>query len=211
VLYVLAVLPGATLTMFYGEFGRSFYLLPIYRLPEVLIGVCAWFAVARGFRLPRYLLPVSLAVLVAYLGVLGPRLPMWISHHWLVLPVITVAIVSLATQAGLIGKLLCTTPCVWLGKISYSFYLLQIFLLLFLKTYHTDIVGYLPALRDNWLLLTVALGVVVAMSGLSYYLIEEPARRWLTRRARKAAATRAQGAAGVASAHLKTTSADVTL
>lgn len=210
-LYVLAVLPGATLTMFYGEFGRSFYLLPIYRLPEVLLGACAWFAVARGFRLPTYLLPVSLVVLVAYLSVLGPRLPMWISHNWMVLPVIAVAIVSLTTQVGLISKLLCTTPFVWLGKISYSFYLLQIFLLLYIKTHHTDIVGCLPALQDNWLLLTVALGVLVAMSGLSYYLIEEPARLWLTSRSRKAALARAQNVAGASNAQRRTNTTDMTM
>jgi peptidoglycan/LPS O-acetylase OafA/YrhL len=199
VLYVLAVLPGATLTMFYGEFGRSFYSLPIYRLPEILIGVCAWFAVSRGFSLPKFLLPVSLVAFATYLSVLGPRLPMWVGHNWIVLPVLTIAIISLTTGAGPINRVLCTFPFVWLGKISYSFYSLQVFLLLYLETHHADIVSSLPALHDNWLLLVVSFCVLVAMSGLSYHLIEEPARLWLANRSRMTAARLARTSGQVAS------------
>lgn len=180
-LYGLAVLPGLTLALFYGEFGRSFYTLPIYRLPEFLLGALIWFAVLQGVRIPRILLPVALAVLAAYLGLAGGRLPMWVGHNWIVLPVIALTIFSLATQPGLIGRLLSTAPMMWLGKVSYSFYSLQLLLLLYLKDHHAALVVRFPMLADNLLLLAVSLAVLVGLAGLSYHLVEEPARLWISR------------------------------
>jgi peptidoglycan/LPS O-acetylase OafA/YrhL len=110
---------------------------------------------------------------------------MWIGHNWVVLPVIALTIFSLTQKPGMIGATLSLKPVLWLGKISYSFYSLQLLLLLYLQSNHGALVEHFPALGDNVILLAVSLLVLIGMSGLSYHLVEEPARLWLTSRARK--------------------------
>jgi peptidoglycan/LPS O-acetylase OafA/YrhL len=183
--YALAVIPGLTLVLFYGSNGLAFYSMPIYRLPEFVIGVCTALAVNRLSLTARKAAAIQLAgmcVLIAYLGVIGPKLPMWITHNWIVLPVIAMTIFSTAQSFGLISKVLSLGPVVWAGKISYSFYSFQLFVLLFMESFHAKIIAAAPALADNRLLLVASFLVLMALSAVGYHLIEEPMRLLLKRR-----------------------------
>ena len=172
------------------------------------MGVCTLEILRRGL-FPRRLalllhIPV-LALLTVYLGLVGNRLPGWITHNWIVLPAIALTIYAV-TQGGLLATLLGNRLMVWCGHISYSFYSFQILLLLILKSHHATIVGYVPLLRDNRMLLLVlksqhaaivgylpplrdnrmlllaAFAVLMALSAFGYHCIEEPCRKWIRRR-----------------------------
>lgn len=179
--YICTVLPGLILVLFGGEW-QLFYSLPIFRLPEFIVGVCVCFAVQRSRVAPRLattLQLVAMLVLVAYLGLVGNRFPGWISHNWLVIPVIAVTIFCVAQSWGLVSRVLSTAPLVWLGKISYSFYSFQLLVLLLLKSYYSQLVVQIPALGNNVVLLAASFLVLVLMSAAGYHFIEEPARRWI--------------------------------
>jgi peptidoglycan/LPS O-acetylase OafA/YrhL len=182
--YALAVIPGLTLVLFYGDQGQAFYSLPIYRLPEFVIGVCTALAANRlvvSSAKTAALQLISMCLLIAYLGFVGSVLPMWVTHNWIVLPVIALTIFSTAQSFGVLSKLLSLAPVVWAGKISYSFYSFQLFVLLFLKSHHHTIVEIIPALKDNRLLLLASLGVLMVLAAAGYHFIEEPMRLWIKR------------------------------
>ena len=183
--YALAVIPGLTLILFYGTHGLAFYSMPIYRLPEFVLGVCTALAATRLTVSPGRAAALQLAAmsaLIVYLGFIGPKLPMWITHNWIVLPVIAITIFTTAQSFGVLSKLLSVAPMVWAGKISYSFYSFQLLVLLFLKSHHAALVVQLPALSDNRLLLLAAFAVLMVLSAAGYHLIEEPMRILLKRR-----------------------------
>lgn len=197
VAYIFTVLPGLILVLFGGEW-KLFYSLPIFRLPEFVVGVCVCFAVQRSQVAPRLAAGLQLAAmlaLVVYLGLVGNRFPGWITHNWLVIPVIALTIFCVAQCWGVLSTLLATAPLVWLGKISYSFYSFQLLVLLLLKSYHARLVALVPELGNNLVLLGASFVVLVLMSAAGYHFIEEPARRWIKHRASRARPARAAGEA----------------
>lgn len=181
--YLLAVLPGLSLKVF----GKSplmfaFYSLPFYRFPEFLLGVCIYFA--TRFK-STYLLGTKfqlslLSVLLLYLAFVGITWPD-LSSSWITLPIISFIIFSLSYNVGLINSLLSSKIFVWLGKISYCFYSFQILILLFLLQYHTKLINIIPLLGNGKILALAAFIVILLLSVLGYYFVEEPARHRIKR------------------------------
>jgi peptidoglycan/LPS O-acetylase OafA/YrhL len=185
VAYALAVLPGLSLILFYGDNGLAYYSMPIYRIPEFVFGVCTSLAVRRMSVSPSRTATIQMAamiVLIIYLGTVGPKLPMWIGHNWLVLPVISLTIFSTAQSFGILSRFLRAPVLVWLGKISYSFYSFQLLVLLMLKSHHEAIVKSVPFLADNLILLLVSFVVLIILAAAGYHFIEEPCRLWIKAR-----------------------------
>ena len=191
VCWLLAVLPGLSAALFSSPTNGVFYSMPIFRLPEFLIGTCTYLAIRLGFEY-RFGAVLQLAVLVTfflYLGIAGPEMPLYVGHNWIALPVIAFMIFSLSNDRGLFASILASRVFVWLGKISYCFYSFQALIILLLITYHDKLIQIAPALSNNKLLAIATLAVLVVLSASGYYLIEEPARRWI-RRYRKERAIR---------------------
>lgn len=191
VCWLLAVLPGLSAALFSSPSNGVFYSMPIFRLPEFLIGTCTYLAIRLGFKY-RFGAVLQLAVLVTfflYLGIAGPEMPLYVGHNWIALPVIAFMIFSLSNDRGLVASILASRFFVWLGKISYCFYSFQALIILLLISYHDKLIQVAPALSNNKLLAIATLAVLVVLSASGYYLIEEPARRWI-RRYRKERAIR---------------------
>lgn len=186
--YVLAVMPGLTNVIFPGAPRGVYYSMPIYRLPEFLIGVCCFLAI-QGQSLKRFNQWFHLAVaglFVAYLALVGPRLPDYVGHNWITVPFIAYTICVLAKGKSILASCLSAPLFVWLGRISYCFYSFQALVILFLISRHDGIVKAIPPLASNRIFMLSALLILIALSALGYYLIEEPARRKI----RKACAAR---------------------
>ena len=180
--YGLAILPGLVIIAF-GNPG-IFYSLPIYRLPEFSLGICGFLAmpyVLARQKLADWATVAGLVLLVAYLGFYGPKLPGYITHDWLLLPVLTLSIVSLARSVGWLARLLSTRLFTYLGQISYCFYSFQVFLLEILISHHDALVARLPVLQHNTVLAIVSLLALLVLSAAGYHLVEVPARKWLKR------------------------------
>lgn len=183
VCWLLAVLPGVSAALFNAPSNGVFYSMPIFRLPEFLIGTCAYLAIRLGFtyRGGATLQIAVLGVFLLYLGIAGPEMPLYVSHNWITLPVIAFMIFSLSNDKGLIASILASPIFVWLGKISYCFYSFQVLIILLLISYHDKLVQMAPVLSNNKILAVASLATLVALSASGYYFIEAPARLWIKR------------------------------
>ena len=107
-------------------------------------------------------------------GIDGPRWA-WAWSWDLLLPVAAASLVVSLTSAGNpIARLLSASPFVYLGKVSYALYLVQLTPIgkgLFYRV--------LPR-TDDFALLALYLGIT-AVSAILYELVEEPARRFILR------------------------------
>ena len=136
-----------------------FYYLPPLRLPEFLVGMLV--AAAFGSRArnagawANLLEPLAL---VAIAGVLVFAEP--VPLGWLI-PFAAFAIWTFASGGGWLSRLLTLGPFVYLGEISFAFYMVH----------HILVIG----LPHNWLVLPYSL----ALSALLYHVAESPARRVL--------------------------------
>lgn len=177
--WLFAVMPGVSIVLFGTPAFPVFYAMPLFRLPEFLLGVCALLAMRLGLSI-RFgtLLTVSLPlILFIYIGYYGAAMPMYIGHNWIVLPVICLMIAALSTGKGPVTWLLSSKLFVWLGKISYCFYSLQALLLFGLTSYHDRLVSVFPLFSDGKILVLTTFIVLIAISAVCFYLVEEPCRR----------------------------------
>jgi peptidoglycan/LPS O-acetylase OafA/YrhL len=185
VAYAASVLPGITFIVFDGSPG-IFYSMPVFRLPEFFLGVCTCIVARRHSAQPRFAGAIASALaigLIAYLGTRSMSGSLYVTHNWLVMPTVVVAIYYLAKGNGLFARAIGSRPMVWLGKISYCIYSLQILIILPLFYHHGAIVERWTILADNRALLFASLTLLIAASALCHHLIEEPSRRWIRRRA----------------------------
>jgi peptidoglycan/LPS O-acetylase OafA/YrhL len=183
--YVLAVLPGLSWILFEPKPSHGiFYSMPIYRMPEFILGVCACLLAPQVWRIARGDGACLVAVLglAAYLGVAGAWLPLYVGHNWVVLPVIALVLVTLGQSRGFLKRVLSWGPLVWAGKVSYCFYSFQPLVLLPLIEYREQLVRLVPWLRNNRALAVLAFVALLGISGLAHHLIEEPLRRFLRNR-----------------------------
>jgi peptidoglycan/LPS O-acetylase OafA/YrhL len=180
--YILSILPGICVSLFNNPSNNVFYSMPIFRLPEFLIGVCLYL-VMRSISISEYRRNVfqvgSITIFFLYLGMLGLKLPMYVGHNWITIPLISFLIFSLASGKGIISSLLSIRLFVWLGKISYCFYSFQILMFFVLIDNHEKIVDFTPVLKNNLALTLVSFLFLVIVSAIGYCFIEEPARRWI--------------------------------
>ena len=181
VFWLLAAIPGLSAELFGTKDFPIFYAMPIFRLPEFLIGVCIFLAMRLGYKSKSraFAQMVVLGIFIGYLGLFGDKMPIFVGHNWITIPVIAFMIFSLANSKGFIAYLLSSRIFVWLGKISYCFYSFQVLLILFLIQYHDSIVISYPIFTDNRVLGLIAFMILIVMSTLGFYLIEEPARKWI--------------------------------
>jgi len=181
VFYLLSVMPGMTEALFGGAFVMVFYSMPIFRLPEFLIGICIFLTIRLGInsRFGAQSQLIVLGGLVGYLGFFSEKFPVYIGHNWISIPVFAFVIFSLYSSKGVIASLLQSRLFVWLGKISYCFYSFQALLIFFLIRYHDSMIEMIPILQNNLLLASASFCTLIAFSTAGYYLIEEPMRKWI--------------------------------
>lgn len=190
VLYLWSVAPGQLYRLWPDVSFPFIYVLPIFRLPEFLLGVCAFLATQRGFKVSRPYLVLLFVLLafVVYMNLISGMMT-YVWHNWVVVPMIVTILLALRQSSEGIFALLSTRIMVWLGKVSYSFYSFQALLLFSLITFHDNLVGLIPLLGINWVLCLASFLVFVILSALGYHLIEEPCRRkiqeWVKARSTK--------------------------
>ena len=185
--WIFAILPGLSFKLFSGPAFAVFYAMPIFRFPEFLLGVCI-FLIFR--KVPDVMcnwifsIVVTLVVFV-YLGYFGPVMPIYVGHNWLILPAVGFMLLALAGGKGPVSALLATSTFVWLGKISYCFYSFQVVMILMLISHHDKLVAALPVFANGKVLAASAFIILLALSAIGYYFIEEPARYWIRRKYKK--------------------------
>lgn len=156
------------------------YNFPASRLPEFFLGVLAARLVLEGrWRTTGMLVP-SAALVVAYFATFV--VPVNYKMSVLLVVPMTAVVATLAARdlAGVRG-LNAAPPMVWLGKISYAFYLIQFPVMvlvtrLFIGGGQFGFLGWL-----GWAVLCLLLSVLAA--ALIFHLVDEPLMRRFGRRA----------------------------
>jgi peptidoglycan/LPS O-acetylase OafA/YrhL len=178
------------------------YFNPLARLMEFTLGMCAallWSSLHPLFSRQHVLAwtvveALAAALIVLYivqfrgvvwtliLGYAPANAIQWIVHVDLA-PIIAISLCVLASGAGLVGMLLSTRPLVYLGKISFSTYMVHLFIINTLATYAPSML-----LWPIWIKFPTMLCIVFVSSVLLYHLVEEPGRERITTYGRRLAA-----------------------
>jgi peptidoglycan/LPS O-acetylase OafA/YrhL len=181
----------ARFVILYTFFGRVF---------EFVVGAFVAKMVLQRNRVPGN----SGAAVAVWGGMLGAAgLLMWLSHlsggsyrfgiyhpvgtviYLFPLPVcIGLMLYGLLGGGTLMSSLLATKWCEFLGRISYTFYLVHLgWFASQAKEVSARFCQAMPFLGSNWLVLwCLTLGLLVALSAVLYLLVEEPLRKWLAAR-----------------------------
>lgn len=171
-------------TATYGPWVAALKFLPLFHLPEFVIGICTGVIFIRR----RYAdskrgsigwITLFSAAAIAGILAVSDRIPfLFLQGGALALP-FAILIYWLAFQRGPLARALSTRPAQLLGGASYSLYLLHLPLGSYL-TISGKLLGF--AWLAGWggvaLYVTVAIGAALAV----FVLVEEPARRWLRAR-----------------------------
>lgn len=179
--WLFAVMPGISIVLFGTPAFPIFYAMPLFRLPEFLLGVCALLALRLGVsvRFGAVLTVLLPLILFVYVGYYGGVMPMYVGHNWIVLPIICLMIVALSVGKGPVTWLLSCKLFVWFGKISYCFYSMQALLLFALTSHYDHLISAFPIFANGKILTGTTFVVLIGISVVCYYLIEEPCRLWI--------------------------------
>lgn len=185
--YLFSVMVGLASSLYPGYGLPVFYAMPIFRLPEFIIGGCVCLLIKdRASSRPGWVAQVAVIALVAwYLGDFALGLPIYVGHNWIVVPAVAFIVASLYRGGGPLNWLLSRSWFVWLGKISYCFYSFQALMLLALIDHHAALVEAYPVFNDSRILALAVFVVLTCLSALGYYLVEQPARNWIRNRWRE--------------------------
>ena len=153
------------------------FVSPFGRFWQFLIGVLIAHLLSSGHRLPASSVITASATVYLFLFLLPPsQMPFFISAIMQFLgphAAIAILIFSLATNVTTgASRFLSTNVLVRLGELSYSIYLLQLFVLQVMLALFGNGTPSIPKIALYWIVLIFA-------SGVSFRYIEAPARKAL--------------------------------
>lgn len=93
---------------------------------------------------------------------------------------IAIVIMVFSLQKGLVSKALSSKPLVYLGEISFSLYMIHQIVIRVIEDYVGNVVGPANNYRDVMIQISTSI-LIIALSSLTYHLIENPARKSIRR------------------------------
>jgi len=171
-------------TATYGPWVATLKFLPLFHLPEFVIGICTGviFIHRRNADSKRgsfaWITLLSAAAVAGILAI-SDRIPfLFLQDGALALP-FAALIYCLALQRGVLAKALSTRAAQLLGGASYSLYLLHLPLGTYL-TISGKLLGF--AWLSGWVGVAVYVTVAIGAALVVFLVVEEPSRRWLRAR-----------------------------
>jgi len=164
----------------YGDSGMSIaYSMPIFRILEFLVGICTFKLFhARVFKVPLGLIfSALLGFFVFDLIFFGSKLPMYVTHDWIAVPFFASLLIYITNRISILSRILGSKSLNLLGKASYSFYSLQVVLILVSIKFKVLVQAKLGIISDNQTFALALFGVILSSSLFLYYFIEEPLRK----------------------------------
>ena len=165
-----------------AQIKAYWYVNPITRLPDFFVGVLLYqlyqslhnkkISYSTGTLLE--VASVALFLLFYLCAADIPKVYRYSCYYWL--PV-SLMILIFAFQKGGISRLLSNRFLIIGGEISYSFYLIHLFIIL---TYTK--MAALYQWQVSWMIsVPLIFGITIILSLLSYYYFEKPANKWVKR------------------------------
>ncbi|MGY0071955.1 acyltransferase family protein (plasmid) [Streptomyces sp. QTS137] len=184
-----AFLPGSPMFPGYDQFSWPqmwfAYQFPLVRCLEFIVGILFARIVLSGRWVRLGLGPAALSVLAVYVGALWlPQLWSFAAPYSFPLGLLVAA--AAADDLAGRGTLLARRPLVWLGEISYAFFLIHLNVLNSAQAaFKGEWMGYGAFDRTSWstpvavLFLLGCLAVSIVLAWLLYRFVEMPVmRRW---------------------------------
>ncbi len=165
----LVFLPLALGSLFFFNLDEAFDDWIIYFFSMFFVGAAAWWTLDR--RLPAWLL-------WGYLAAMGARF-VWHGGDDIPFAMVTVAAIYLIGRAGRLGSTLNWRPLQYLGRISYSLYLIHYPVSHIVVNAGYRLTGDSPWAAFGWLALSVLLSVLAAH--FLYLFVEAPTARLASR------------------------------
>jgi peptidoglycan/LPS O-acetylase OafA/YrhL len=192
ILYILSLIPGLVFIspLTPKVLFATVYALPIYRLAEFAIGIITAiiFISNREHPTTSYLNARSKLILIAiglltYLSMFAKAFPqIYVIHNFIAIPAISAIVYGCASiSTGYLYRILANRIFVMLGKISYSFYLVQSIPLLAIETNYRYLLSNWPWIADRYLLASAIFLITLIGSAATYYAIENPFRKFIVK------------------------------
>jgi peptidoglycan/LPS O-acetylase OafA/YrhL len=178
---VLGTAPGLYYSLYPNAFRAELpYTFPPSRLPEFICGILLGLLVLKhGFRVSEWTALIMVVVTALYLAKFGTSLKSYPANNFVAIPTIMALISVLASsEKTRFLDWLNLRPFVYLGRVSFSFYIIQLPLIVILEALiergiirRTDFYVILPFILIN-----------TALAAVLYQLVEKKAHSFLLNR-----------------------------
>jgi len=148
-----------------ADFPR-YYVSPVHRLPEFVAGVAIGCIFAQGFRFTRFNKSFLILAIASLLFISPTSNIGWMQKNYITLPATCIVVYYLASAA--INKNIITLPLIYLGKISYSFYLMQLPIMIYITKYHDALASF-----PTWFIWTLLALINLVMASACYHFVED--------------------------------------
>lgn len=182
IFYIVTSLPGISWILFTNNASHLlFYSMPIFRGAEFIIGIICGLLYSRGVKIAHpNLCAIFTATLLYRFLAYGPDYAFsYITVNYATVPLLALLLYCLASvTSGYLYKMLTNPVFVYLGRISYSFYSFQAFILLALVELYKKYT-FLPI--SSYFICLFAFLTLLVISAMSYHFLENKFRSHLTR------------------------------
>lgn len=184
--YILSVLPGLAAILYDSKpLFPTIYALPIYRLPEFIVGMIMCYLFLKYKLSHTQLMSILLLTTTAIFCWLGFKISNTayiVNNNILIIPAFALVIFCLANlRTGWLFTLFNSRPAIFLGNVSYSFYLLQGFFIIPVYKFYKLLAGHFFFANNTMITITLFI-LSFLLSSASYLLVEKPCRRYLIAR-----------------------------
>ncbi|CRL47664.1 acyltransferase family protein [Pseudomonas sp. URMO17WK12:I11] len=141
------------------------YSGPMYRLPEFAMGMAAAKLMSKGLRVNHI---AMVGVLAALVYALNQQSYGWMMHAYIIVPAFCGILIYVSTNTLPAFIKPIAAPFKFFGEISYSFYLMQVVVIVWVAEYRPPIIsgnGF-----TGWI---IAFAITTALAYLSYYFVEK--------------------------------------
>lgn len=182
--YFMILIISFSVYLYENEGMSLAYSMPIFRIFEFVIGMLAFKLFYRNQSiLSSHYLFIGIAfVFLADLVFIGEKLPLYVTHNWIAIPFFVLLLINLSEPKNLLSRILSNRILNLLGRSSYSFYSLQVFLILMSIKWKSKAQENLTILENNQTFALILLSVLVVSSIFAYRFIEEPLRKRINRK-----------------------------
>lgn len=146
----------------------AYYMGPIHRIPEFIFGISLGFLFFKGVEIKNWFIAMALItfstyVLCTYVTIGNNS---YMLNNYMTVPATGMIILCMASMK--INKSLLTRPFIYLGEISYSFYLMYLPLAMFVKENKALFSSF--SYFESWIILFL---INLFMAIISYEMIEK--------------------------------------
>lgn len=176
IIFIVSLVPGLMQKLSNPIPFAVYYATPIYRLPEFVIGVLILSIKPKKFKISWIFFYGALFFYIYYISKFHAVMPDYIGHNFITIPFISLIIYYCSNQRSLFSTVLESKLFYFLGKISYSFYLMQIVVILYAIKMKNELSNYF---NGNIEIMFFLFALTLLMSTLSFKFIENPFRNKL--------------------------------